>query len=664
MIFDGIFAGKYKLLKVLGEGGMGKVYLAENISLGTFWAVKQISKSGNEEINLLAEPNILKKLNHPALPRIFDIHEDYHNIYIVEDFIEGVPIDKKLEEVGKFDEETIVDWAKQLCDALKYLHNMKPNPVIHRDMKPSNLIANDDNVIKIIDFGIAREHKQGLDSDTTYMGTMGYAAPEQWGTAQSDARTDIYSLGITLYHMITGKGPNDPPFEILPVRQLNPNLSKGIEYIIKKCTQQDPEKRYQSVEELLYDLENIHKFDIAYKKRRVKSFIASIAFIIFISGFSFLTYSGFNQLEIEKNEEYDTLVLEGKSLADDMKYNIALETFNNAIEKIPDRTEAYEEIAHMYLKQEEYDTCISYIENDLFIKVPVTNENPDILYIIGTCYFEKKEYKDATIYFKRALNIVSLNVDYERDLAVSYARMGNLNEARKLLGDIQSKKIDEEVSWYVYGEILAADKEYEEALAAFEKSLNMAKDEYLKRRTFLSIAEVLKNNSNSIDNGLDRLINILERAKVDLRDKQNIAIIEMLGEAYFNKAVKTNNANDRNEYYSKSIENFENLLITYKRPYLYRNIAITYQQIGNFKKSEETLLNMKEVYPDNYECYLQLAFLYIEIENNKRNEDRDYNNAYDYYKLAVKYSPNGENTEALIPLVNLINELKSKNWLD
>lgn len=257
MVCGQIFDGKYKIQRAIGQGGMSRVYLAENINLGTFWAIKEISKKYGKKADLFIEPNILKRLEHPSLPRIFDIIETDENLYIIEDYIDGVSLDKKLEEEKKFSENMVLGWAAQICDVLSYLHNQKPYPIIYRDMKPSNIILTKNGSVKLIDFGIAREFKEDAGSDTVYLGTMGYAAPEQYGSGQTGVTTDIYSLGITLYHLVTGKGPNDSPYELKPVRYFDENLSDGIERIISKCTMQNPAKRYGSAEELLDDIEAV-----------------------------------------------------------------------------------------------------------------------------------------------------------------------------------------------------------------------------------------------------------------------------------------------------------------------------------------------------------------------------------------------------------------------
>ncbi|MFZ5987691.1 MAG: serine/threonine-protein kinase [Bacillota bacterium] len=261
-----LFDEKYEIIKVLGSGGMGTVYLARNIKLNNLWAIKEVLKANGEKVDLLAEPNILKKLNHPSLPRIFDIIEDENSIYIIIDYMEGTSLEAILKEKGRIEEKTVIDWGKQICEILAYLHNQTPNPIIYRDMKPSNLILTKNSEIKLIDFGISREYKRNSSTDTTYIGTRGFAAPEQYGFTQTDARTDIYSLGVTLYYLLTSRSLSSPPFEIIPVRKINRRFSKGIEFIINKCTEQNPDKRYKSVKHLLADLNDIDRFENRRRK--------------------------------------------------------------------------------------------------------------------------------------------------------------------------------------------------------------------------------------------------------------------------------------------------------------------------------------------------------------------------------------------------------------
>lgn len=283
---------KYEILKLIGQGGMSRVYLAMDKRLNKQWAIKEIEKRAKDKNNeiviqsAIAEANLIKQLDHPAIVRIVDIIDNGDVIYIIEDYIEGETLSSVLETQGAQPQELVIEWAMQICEALEYLHTRKP-PIIYRDMKPANVMIKPDGNIKVIDFGIAREYKDQSLADTVSLGTKGYAAPEQFGgKGQTDARTDVYCLGVTLYHLLTGQNPCEPPYEIYPIRHWNPQLSAGLEAIIQKCTQLNPDDRYQSCAELLYALHHYEEYGAAYRarqKRKLNSFImTACACVLFL----------------------------------------------------------------------------------------------------------------------------------------------------------------------------------------------------------------------------------------------------------------------------------------------------------------------------------------------------------------------------------------------
>ncbi len=331
---------KYEILKEIGRGGMSVVYLANDTRLNRNWAVKEVRKKGNgknDEViinSLLAEANMVKRLDHPALPRIVDIIDNGETIYIVMDFIEGEPLSKILGDCGPQPEEKVIGWAMQICDVLSYLHSQKP-PVIYRDMKPANIMLKPNGNISIIDFGIAREYKEQNPADTTILGTKGYAPPEQY-TGQTDARSDIYALGMTMHHLLTGVDPgNGGPCK--PVRQLNPGLSEGIETIIAKCVEPAAENRYQSCDELLTDLQDPDRVTRGWRKRqksRAGIFFAAAgsAVIAAAAGIIFLLAA-----TSIKNQDYD-LQLNSSDPAG----------YYEAVSVYPGRTQAYEQLIEYY----------------------------------------------------------------------------------------------------------------------------------------------------------------------------------------------------------------------------------------------------------------------------------------------------------------------------
>lgn len=265
--------GKYKVLSEIGHGGMSVVYMAINEKANKTWAIKEVRKDGVLDFEavkqgLIVETDLLKKLKHPNLPSIIDVIDTEDTFLIVMDYIEGNSLSKTLEEYGAQPQDYVIEWAKQLCDVFGYLHS-RPKPIIYRDMKPSNVMLKPDGNLTLIDFGTAREFKEKNLADTTCLGTVGYAAPEQFGgMGQTDARTDIYCLGATLYHLVTGCNPSEPPYEIKPIREINPSLSGGLERIIMKCTQRNPDDRYQSAAELMYALEHYEEIDDRFRKKQ------------------------------------------------------------------------------------------------------------------------------------------------------------------------------------------------------------------------------------------------------------------------------------------------------------------------------------------------------------------------------------------------------------
>ncbi len=253
-----ILFGKYRILKPIGRGGTSVVYLAENIKLRSKWAIKVIHKS-QSELNFLAEPKILKELNHPAIPKIIDIEEDADNIYIIEEYVEGINLREYKEKHIHVNETDIVQWGGELCEILHYLHTRKPYPIIYRDMKPDNIILMENGCIKLIDFGISREYKYQAHSDTMQIGSRGFAAPEQYGGAQSDERSDIYGVGLTLYYLATGKTLSDPPYKILPINNEIKSYSNQLNECLMTATSLLPADRFQEALAFKKQLGMIHQ---------------------------------------------------------------------------------------------------------------------------------------------------------------------------------------------------------------------------------------------------------------------------------------------------------------------------------------------------------------------------------------------------------------------
>ena len=339
--------GKYKILNVIGQGGMSVVYLAINERANKTWAVKEVRKDGvNSGIfrqGLIAETEMLKKLDHPNLPSVVDVIDQEDSFIIVMDYIEGKTLLDVLEEKGRQPADTVTGWAMQLCDVLAYLHSRRP-PVIYRDLKPANIMLRPNGQLALIDFGTAREYKYSGDEDTAWLGTRGYAAPEQFGAlGQTDERTDIFNLGATLFHLITGQSPAQSHFEFRPLGSILPDLQgSGLEKVVEKCCRPDPQERYHSCSELMYALEHVHDEDdraIRGRNLRWRCFAACVAvsLIALAAGLGFrAAYMG-SQEEIYKKYMRDSFTAEN--------FEKTAEACGAAMKILPDQTAAWDRLA-------------------------------------------------------------------------------------------------------------------------------------------------------------------------------------------------------------------------------------------------------------------------------------------------------------------------------
>src|SRR3972149_4353627 len=248
---------RYEVQEIVGMGGMGAVYRAQdkNFKAIRLVAVKEMISQATDPLvrrNIFEiferEANILATLRHPAIPRIYDYFTIGERAYLVLEFIHGKNLEQLLVEAqGFFPEEQILSWAVELCDVLDYLHAHKPEPIIFRDVKPSNVMINPHNHVVLVDFGIAKTFQFGQRG--TMIGTEGYSPPEQY-KGEAGPMSDIYALGATLHHLLTRRDPRlEAPFSFTerPIRSINPAVSIELETVVNSALHYNPQNRLASV---------------------------------------------------------------------------------------------------------------------------------------------------------------------------------------------------------------------------------------------------------------------------------------------------------------------------------------------------------------------------------------------------------------------------------
>jgi outer membrane protein assembly factor BamB/tRNA A-37 threonylcarbamoyl transferase component Bud32 len=249
---------RYQIVEKLGQGGFAAVYKARDIQFP--FALRAIKEMNDDQLNAQEKQNaitafrqeahILARLMHPNLPRIYDHFEEQQRWYLVMDYIEGETLETLLARSpnGRVPVDKVISYALQLCTVLKYLHDQSP-PIIFRDLKPSNIMTARGDHLYLIDFGIARFFQPGKIRDTRALGSLGYAAPEQYGKRQTTALADIYGFGATLHHLLSGRDPSDDPFNFPPL-QLEPHDygTGAIANLVAQMVTIEEDKRPASIE--------------------------------------------------------------------------------------------------------------------------------------------------------------------------------------------------------------------------------------------------------------------------------------------------------------------------------------------------------------------------------------------------------------------------------
>ena len=668
-------ANTYEVIAQIGMGNSGIVYKARHRNLDKFVVLKKIKANAINIADNRAEADVLKNLKHAYLPQVMDFVEDNGDIYTVMEFISGNSFKQYLDAGTAFPEKSEIIWMKQVAATLCYLHNQKP-PIIHSDLKPGNIMLTNSGNVCLIDFNISFS----LGGNGFVNGyTKNYASPEQiraWKYNQTqpnpslrkkiDKRSDIYSMGATFYHIVTGSKPMpDDNGYVQDIREKKPEMNQLFGAVIMKCLEPDLKKRYQRAEDVLYDLQTMAQRSKEYRsllrKQKIISGVLAGGMILFAG----LALAGYFRIDSEKMARYEDNVAQEEKCIKNGDYDQLDDYYQKAVKLYPGKMDAYLQKALALNRQKEYEDCINFINTNILNSKSVMNDGSEdsVYYLLGDCYSQLEDYEQAAEYYNSAIEANPENGNYYRDGAIMEAYCGNTDKAQELMETAKEKGLDTTEVNYVDGEIKYSKGDYEDARRIFQKCIEDSDDAYIQMRSYIMEAKCIDKQDDSVD-GKKRKMKLLKKAKKELPKENNIGILEELAQTYSDLGNDTGDI----DYYQKALSVFEQIqsqgMGNYSTGY---NISVLYQNMGDYDSAERELMQLLDNYGEDYKTYKSLAFLEGYRQEQLTKEQRDYSKFKEYYEKAYdlyqsQLSSNANDME-MDRLEEQYNQAVSNGWI-
>lgn len=664
------FSDTYEILEKLGEGAGGIVYKAYHRRLRQEVVIKRyrkgvISLSGNRR-----EADILKNLRHSYLPQVLDFFETDEDVCTVMSYVPGKSFARLLEEGRRFTSRELARWGMQICSALNYLHSQEP-PVIHCDIKPANVMLTPQGDICLIDFNISF-----YLGDTSVLGyTNGYTSPEQYlialsresgrGTLEEvkiDERTDIYSVGATLYHLAVGQKVGDYR-ERIDTGLLSGVTGEAFAQVIEKALRVDPGQRWQSAYDMFRALQDIPKKDRRYlsllhRQTAVRTLLAAL-----LAGCILLTGYGISEIKRERMDSYNSLVEEQIRLIENNDFEEQEKVFEEASGLIPSSLESYYQNAYALYKQERYEDCIAFVDYDICEneKLDLAQARmADVYYLRADSYFRLEQYEDAADAYEDVFRMGTRHTAYYRDYAIALAYAGEEEEAQEVLQEAIDYGLKEDSIYYAKGEIENALGKPDAALQEFGQCISISDDNEMKARAYLMMDSIYEEKGSGTSQR-----DILLKAKEDLPAEEQMQILEHLAAVDIELADTTGKA----EYREEAVETLVQIIGQGWGTFTtFDTLAVQYQKQGDLEQAQKTADQMLKDYGEDYRIYMRYAFLEIDVQGLRENASRDYTKfagycekAEELYQQQVKDNNTDEEMQLLEEVYRQVEE---GGWLE
>jgi eukaryotic-like serine/threonine-protein kinase len=491
-------------------------------------------------------------------------------------------------------------------------------------------------------------------------------------------RSDIYSLGATLYHMLTGVCPAKSTGKVNPVNTFG-KFSDGLIYIISKAMQLKPQKRFQSAGQMLKALKNINRLDRRYKNFMLARQFTFILMLALFTGSILSIYYGNITMKKEKNDKYRQTVEVMSGQRESGNYDELDNLYKSAVDLFPNRVDAYYQKALALYELGRYDDTITYVEGTILENsyLDMGDLKGDIYYILGNCYYEKDEYGYCADYLQKAVYSDDENLVYYTDYAVALAKDGDIEEANQVLETAMQKGIADSAVFRIKGEINLMNGEFESGEQNFLNCIKATEDDYTRMRAYLSCsqlydaarAEQITNwkspgVNQSTEDLLIRQLKLLQDAKARLPVSMTIGILESLAQTNINCGIEYKD----NTYLKAAISVFDEIVAMKWDSYLtHKNLAVLYRQLEDIDSAWKEAEFMLEEYGEDYYIYSLFALLECDRQIAADSSNRDFGKFMEYYDKSVKLyeeqAKDNENRQEMMPLYDAYNLLTDRGWI-
>ncbi len=626
-----ILDGMYQIIQEIGQGGTGIIYLAEHLRLQKRVVVKRIKDNFVGQINGRAEVDILKRLHHTCLPQVYDFLVIGSSIYTVMEYVQGYDLQVYLDQGYQFSEQIIRKWLLQLTEVLDYLHSQNP-PILHSDIKPSNLMVTPDQNICLIDFNISLDGENSKDIQGI---SQWYAAPEQYEKAMNvlygrqdhivlDGRMDIYSLGATFYTVMTGLLPSPGKQRFQDITDMDIPFSEGMKAVISKCMKHNPTLRFSGAGQMHKYLLDIGKMDPVYKRMgHVQAAVCLLWCMCIIAGIMFIYYGNWKNGVENWQRAYRELYVSTE--------------IQDEAEIISKGTEILNESVYKgYLKKN-------------------PGKRAEVLHILGDSYFRQANYRESVSYYKEAWELSQETGGYCMDYVIALVRNNQITKASQIITSAEGlrglsageqKLIQAEIAWMRGGED-EAEKYLEEMFSA----------EIITDTDILMQGRMLQADIYEEQGQYEKAMQVLEEAITANGDRN---LLRRLGQVSVKAADDCENETDRNTCLKRALECYDRLNENTDSSYEDKlNLALVKQALGNYEESNNLLQRMAISYPEDYRIPMWRCYNYLSIAKEENSYEEVWEDLiYQYGSCKHMYDLQGIRDGDMEELIEIMEELE------